>query len=117
MYKSRQGPGQVSCLLIGTENKELLVMDPLGSTIVAKKALLGVPCFIACVGVLDVDYRIIVVCRNGSVYQIKKGIVIGIYNIIYMGVIRVIRVMLGQEEGYITLIHVIFTYIHDTITP
>jgi Bardet-Biedl syndrome 1 protein len=77
LNKSKAGPGQVSSLVIGTENKEIFIMDTLGSNIVSKKGLPHVPSFISCIGVYDVEYRIVVACRNGGVYQIKKGVVTG----------------------------------------
>jgi Bardet-Biedl syndrome 1 protein len=32
-----------------------------------------VPVFIQCVGMFDIEYRIIVACRNGKIYTVKKG--------------------------------------------
>lgn len=77
LAKSRAGPGQVSSLVIGTESRHIMILDPLGSNILAKVQLPSVPSFLCCVGAYDVDYRLVIACRNGSIYTIKKGKLIG----------------------------------------
>lgn len=67
----------VSCLVVGTENKDILILDPSGTVIMKQVQLPAVPSYISVQGVLDIEYRIVVACRNGSVYTIKKGKVLG----------------------------------------
>ena len=70
--KDSEDPKSVSCLVIGTENGEILLMEPSGTTIskripVSSSAIT----FIATQGLLDVDYRIVVATRTGSIFSIK----------------------------------------------
>ena len=58
-------------LVIGTESRQVLVLDPAGSSIMAKVTLPGVPVHMAITGLFDVDYRIVVACRDGNVYTVK----------------------------------------------
>lgn len=73
IHKSLPDDKAVSCLVLGTENKEVIILEPSGNKVHARISLPGVPAFMAIQGQLDVDYRIVVACRNGSVYTIKKG--------------------------------------------
>lgn len=57
--------------MVGTENKEVLILNPAGSAIVVKCTLPSVPVFMAISGTLDVEYRIAVACRDNNVYTIK----------------------------------------------
>jgi len=63
----------VSSLVIGTESKQILILNPSGSAILTSCKLKGVPVYIAVTGLYDVDYRIVVACRDGNVYTIKNG--------------------------------------------
>ncbi|XP_039100860.1 Bardet-Biedl syndrome 1 protein isoform X2 [Hyaena hyaena] len=47
----------VSCLVVGTESKELLVLDPEAFTILAK---------------FDVEFRLAAACRNGNIYILRR---------------------------------------------
>ena len=58
-------------LVIGTENRRVLVLDPPGNTILANVKLPGVPVNLGITGLHDVDYRIVVACRDGKIYTIK----------------------------------------------
>jgi len=48
-------------------------LNPSGSAILTSCKLKGVPVYIAVTGLYDVDYRIVVACRDGNVYTIKNG--------------------------------------------
>ncbi|XP_041518075.1 Bardet-Biedl syndrome 1 protein isoform X1 [Microtus oregoni] len=62
----------VSCLVLGTENKELLVLDPEAFTILTKMSLPSVPVFLEVSGQFDVEFRLTAACRNGSVYILRR---------------------------------------------
>jgi Bardet-Biedl syndrome 1 protein len=71
LCKSIEGDQTVSGIVVGTEAKEVLILNPAGSAIVAKVTLASVPVFMAISGTLDVEYRIVVACRDNNVYTIK----------------------------------------------
>lgn len=77
LKKNMDEDDAISSLVIGTESKQILILDPPGSAILTRCSLQGVPVFIAVSGLYDVDYRIVVACRNGNVYTIKNGEVTG----------------------------------------
>ncbi|KAB0377008.1 hypothetical protein FD755_011452 [Muntiacus reevesi] len=62
----------VSCLVLGTESKELLVLDPKAFTILAKMSLPSVPVFLEVSGQFEVEFRLAAACRNGSVYMLRR---------------------------------------------
>jgi formate/nitrite transporter FocA (FNT family) len=57
--------------VIGTENKEILILNPAGSTTLVRCRLKDVPAFMAVSGSFDVEYRIVVACRDHKVYTVK----------------------------------------------
>uniref|UniRef100_A0A8C6GFT6 Bardet-Biedl syndrome 1 n=1 Tax=Mus spicilegus TaxID=10103 RepID=A0A8C6GFT6_MUSSI len=61
-----------SCLVLGTESKELLVLDPEAFTILAKMSLPSVPVFLEVSGQFDVEFRLTAACRNGSIYILRR---------------------------------------------
>eukprot|EP00741_Cyanophora_paradoxa_P005276 tig00000865_g5115.t1 len=75
--KNMEEEEAVSSLVIGTENAEVLLLDPSGASIVAKVKLPAVPVFLAVTGLFDVEYRIVAACRDGNLYTIKNGEVTG----------------------------------------
>ncbi|KAK1335590.1 hypothetical protein QTO34_003382 [Cnephaeus nilssonii] len=62
----------VSCLVLGTENKELLVLDPEAFTILATMNLPSVPVFLEVSGQFDVEFRLAAACRNGNIYILRR---------------------------------------------
>eukprot|EP00823_Brevimastigomonas_motovehiculus_P009048 TRINITY_DN8720_c0_g1_i1.p1 TRINITY_DN8720_c0_g1~~TRINITY_DN8720_c0_g1_i1.p1 ORF type:complete len:595 (-),score=112.36 TRINITY_DN8720_c0_g1_i1:290-2074(-) len=67
----------VSCIVLGTEHKQIYILDSNGSTIIKTFTLPSVPFIINTMGSLDVEYRIVVACRNGNIYSIKRHKVMG----------------------------------------
>lgn len=65
----------VTLLVIGTENKDLIILDQTGLSIKKQLQLKSVPCFIECSGQFDVEYRIFIACRDGKIYQVRNGAV------------------------------------------
>ncbi len=67
-------PGNAQCLVVGTEDGQLLVLSPSNLAIVAKAAIPSAPAFISVSGIFDEEYRIVAAARNGCVYTIKKSV-------------------------------------------
>ncbi|TMW68472.1 hypothetical protein Poli38472_005940 [Pythium oligandrum] len=63
----------MSCLVVATESCMVYVLDPQGTSIVQQIRVPGVPVEIVACGLLDVESRLILTTRNGSVYTIKNG--------------------------------------------
>eukprot|EP00276_Gloeochaete_wittrockiana_P008473 CAMPEP_0184664068 /NCGR_PEP_ID=MMETSP0308-20130426/51076_1 /TAXON_ID=38269 /ORGANISM="Gloeochaete witrockiana, Strain SAG 46.84" /LENGTH=592 /DNA_ID=CAMNT_0027107225 /DNA_START=108 /DNA_END=1886 /DNA_ORIENTATION=+ len=75
--KNMEDDDAISSLVVGTESRDLMILDPSGASILTKVKLGNVPSFIAVTGLFDVDYRIVVACRDGKLYTIKNGEVTG----------------------------------------
>ncbi|EDO40876.1 predicted protein [Nematostella vectensis] len=73
MKKSVADEDAVSCLVIGTESKDIYILDPEAFTVLSKMSLLSVPAFMSVSGLYDVEFRVIVACRDGKVYTLKRG--------------------------------------------
>uniref|UniRef100_A0A8C6Y5J0 Bardet-Biedl syndrome 1 n=1 Tax=Naja naja TaxID=35670 RepID=A0A8C6Y5J0_NAJNA len=72
LKKNRVEEDAISCLVVGTENMEILILDPEAFTILSKVAIPGVPAFLDIAGQFDVEYYLTVACRNGSVYILRR---------------------------------------------
>jgi len=73
LNKNSDAEGSVSSLVIGTENGEVLILDPPGSTVICQAKLPSVPTILAITGLYDVEWRIVCACRDGKIYTIKNG--------------------------------------------
>jgi len=73
LKKNSDAEDAVSSLVVGTEARQVLVLDPTGSSIVAGVTLQGVPAMMCVSGLFDVEWRIVVACRDGRVYTVKSG--------------------------------------------
>uniref|UniRef100_A0A8C4QU40 Bardet-Biedl syndrome 1 n=1 Tax=Eptatretus burgeri TaxID=7764 RepID=A0A8C4QU40_EPTBU len=73
LKKSLAEEHAVSCPVIGTENCEIYVLDPEAFTILTKMNLPNVPVLTDASGLFDVDFRIIVSCRNGMICMLKRN--------------------------------------------
>ena len=62
-------------LVLGTENKEIIILDKNYDKILRTIYLKSEPVFLVCQGAYDVEYTIFVACRNGFTYKIKNGFV------------------------------------------
>ncbi|XP_067831667.1 Bardet-Biedl syndrome 1 protein isoform X2 [Heptranchias perlo] len=72
LKKNMADEDAVGCLVIGTENMEVCILDPEAFTIQAKMSLPSVPVFVDVTGQFDVEFRITVACRNGNIYIIRR---------------------------------------------
>ncbi|GAB5362419.1 hypothetical protein AAMO2058_000795300 [Amorphochlora amoebiformis] len=66
----------VSVVIVGTESKYVLFIEPKGFKIDKKVTIPSVPVTIACSGVYEGESRVVVACRDGKLYTIRKGILI-----------------------------------------
>lgn len=71
IYKDIEQDQAISQLVVGAESGQVFILDPSGSQILKTFSLPSAPVHMAVQGVLDVEYRICVACRNGNVYTIK----------------------------------------------
>ncbi|XP_041351022.1 Bardet-Biedl syndrome 1 protein-like isoform X2 [Gigantopelta aegis] len=73
LKKSMADEDAISCLVLGTENRSIYVLDPEAFTVLSTMELPSVPVFISVNGLYDVEYRIVAACRNGCIYTLKRG--------------------------------------------
>ena len=57
--------------MVCTEHKQLVILDATGFSILVKVNLPAVPVFMSVSGVLDVEYRLAVACRNGVIHMVR----------------------------------------------
>lgn len=72
LKKSLADEDAISCLVLGTENQELLVLDPEAFTILCKMSLPSIPVFLEASGQFDVEFRLAAACRNGNIYILRR---------------------------------------------
>ncbi|KAF2361456.1 Bardet-Biedl syndrome 1 N-terminal [Trinorchestia longiramus] len=77
LKKSYAEDDAISCLVLGTESANIFILDPEAFTILNSVSLPSVAVFLSVMGLYDVEYRIIVACRNGHVYTLKRGTKVG----------------------------------------
>lgn len=65
--------GGRSALVIGTEAGFLYVLKNNAAEVALKVVLPSTPVFLIAAGCFEVDYRVVVACRDGRVYSIKQG--------------------------------------------
>ncbi|KAL7995513.1 putative bardet-Biedl syndrome 1 protein [Plasmopara halstedii] len=71
--KSMDDKDAVSCLVVASESCMVYVLDPQGTTVIQQIKVPGVPVEIVAVGLLDIEYRLVMTTRNSTVYTIKNG--------------------------------------------
>ena len=69
-----EGDREPSCLVVGTESGQLLILNEEGSSADAVIDLPSTPALLASHGVRSGEYRINVACRDGAVYAVKDGV-------------------------------------------
>ncbi|KAF5908920.1 Bardet-Biedl syndrome 1 protein, partial [Clarias magur] len=72
LKKNMADDDAVSCLVIGTESQEVYILDPEAFTILSKMSLPSVPTLMDVTGQYDIEFRIIVACRNGNIYILRR---------------------------------------------
>ena len=73
IHQDRDDEGAVSSLVIGTENNQILILDPLGSKVICQASLPSTPTILAVTGLYNVEWRIVCACRDGKIYTVKNG--------------------------------------------
>lgn len=73
LNKDTEAADGVAYLVVGTESRLVLVLSPGGSDVLVRIQLPSPPVHMAVTGMYDVDYRIVVACRDGALYTIKNG--------------------------------------------
>ncbi|XP_037076017.1 LOW QUALITY PROTEIN: Bardet-Biedl syndrome 1 protein homolog [Pollicipes pollicipes] len=73
MKKNMSDEQAVSCLVLGTESCQVYVLDPEAFTLLMNLHLPSVPAILTVTGLFDVEYRMLVACRNGKIYTAKRG--------------------------------------------
>lgn len=81
LYKNIEDSKSQSLLLLGTENQQIMILEPSGMAILKTFDLKAVPVFITTQGSFEVDYKIFIACRNGYTYQIKSGKISGSFKV------------------------------------
>lgn len=73
MPKMVEEPDAMSSLIIGTESCLLIILDPSATTKLCTVTLPAVPTQMRVSGCFDVDWRIIVACRDARLYTVSIG--------------------------------------------
>lgn len=73
VYKGVEEEGAVTCLVVGSEAQQVLILNGEANAIKVRVKLPSVPSSFACSGSVDVGYRILVACRDAALYSIKGG--------------------------------------------
>jgi Bardet-Biedl syndrome 1 protein len=61
------------CLLLGTEHCQLLVVEPHAFTVLQCYTLAAAPVFVRSSGAFEVDFRLLILCRDSQVYVLRRG--------------------------------------------
>ncbi|XP_074595075.1 Bardet-Biedl syndrome 1 [Brevipalpus obovatus] len=77
MKKTVEEENNLSCIVIGTENRDIFIIEPDAFTILSSVQLPSIPVFLQVSGLFNVEYKIIVSCRDACVYMIKRGLKTG----------------------------------------
>jgi len=99
LAKDSEEQYHISRLVIGTETKKVLIVNPLDCSILVNCHLKGTPVVLAPLGLMAVDYRVLVACREGKVFIIKNGEVSG--KVIEIGAAPLGLVCVSAKEIYI----------------
>lgn len=76
LKKSSLDADAIDMLVVTTECARVLVVDVQTYKVVAACQLpkRAVPVFVHASGLYDVDYRLLLCCRNGCVYTVRRGV-------------------------------------------
>jgi Bardet-Biedl syndrome 1 protein len=72
LKRSREDADAGCCLVIGTEAGQVLILEPPGG-VITQVTLPSPPAFMEATGLFEVEWRVIIACRNGKVYTVKNG--------------------------------------------
>ncbi|XP_076805995.1 BBSome complex member BBS1-like [Clavelina lepadiformis] len=70
--KSMAEDDAISCIVVGTEHKQVYIIDSEAFTPLQDYEIASVPVIVNVSGLFDVDFRMFAACRDGCVYVLKK---------------------------------------------
>ena len=70
--KSVNEDDAISAVVVGTENKQVMIIDSEAYTVLQTYDVPSVPSLLNVSGVFAVDFRLFVACRDGKVYMLRK---------------------------------------------
>lgn len=75
LKKDSDDPEAVGLLVAGTESGDIYILppEPSGSSFLCKISLKSVPVMLNVTGLFDTEWRVVVGCRDGMIYNIKEG--------------------------------------------
>jgi len=85
----------ISQLVVGTEGKNIFLIDGSECKIINKYKINGIPSAISCHGSYDSEYRIYIACRNEIIYTLKNGEVLKSIYQVSSKIINLVRLEKG----------------------
>ncbi|CAF3669384.1 unnamed protein product [Rotaria sordida] len=73
LNKNSADEDALNCLVIGTEDQHIYIIESEAFTILATMNCPATPSFLDVSGVYDVEFRILATCRNGYIYLFRRG--------------------------------------------
>eukprot|EP00758_Cryptobia_borreli_P005864 Tbor_TRINITY_DN5007_c0_g1::TRINITY_DN5007_c0_g1_i1::g.14260::m.14260/K16746/BBS1; Bardet-Biedl syndrome 1 protein len=73
LLKDKDETGALGCLVVGTEDRHILILESSGVSIAKRIQIPCTPVQIMPAGLHDVEYRLIIMTRSGTIYIIKNG--------------------------------------------
>ncbi|CAF1248119.1 unnamed protein product [Rotaria magnacalcarata] len=73
LNKNSADEDAINCLVIGTEDQNIYIVESEAFTILATMNCPATPSFLDVSGVYDVEFRILAACRNGYIYLFRRG--------------------------------------------
>jgi len=77
IHKHDAEPGSVSSLIVGTENSDIVFVEASGTKIVSTMKLPSIATQICVIGVMSVDYRVVISTRSAVIHTIRNGKLLG----------------------------------------
>ncbi|XP_063712394.1 Bardet-Biedl syndrome 1 protein homolog [Symsagittifera roscoffensis] len=72
MKKNQTEDDAISCIVLGTESQQLIILDTEAFKVLTKFSVPAVPVSLDAAGEHDINYRITILCRDAKVYAAKK---------------------------------------------
>eukprot|EP00817_Percolomonadidae_sp_ATCC50343_P006749 CAMPEP_0117423714 /NCGR_PEP_ID=MMETSP0758-20121206/4274_1 /TAXON_ID=63605 /ORGANISM="Percolomonas cosmopolitus, Strain AE-1 (ATCC 50343)" /LENGTH=603 /DNA_ID=CAMNT_0005207051 /DNA_START=6 /DNA_END=1817 /DNA_ORIENTATION=+ len=78
LKKDKDEPDALGCLVVGTESGRVIILSPQVNNVLKSIVLPSPAVCMTATGNFDVDYRVIIACRNGNVYTVKNSELSGV---------------------------------------
>lgn len=72
LKKNQTDDDAISCIVLGTENRDLIILDTEAFNVLSQFSVPGVPVSVDAAGEHDVNYRITILTRDAKLYVAKK---------------------------------------------